>query len=230
MTKDDLLDAIRKLSKELGRRPTRAEFKTHFDIAEHYILKHYKNWTEAVRASGLQPDESYIKTDEEILLKDWAEVVRKLNKIPTMAEYKHGGSNYSVAVFKKRFGPWTGIPIKFRECFHDNPEYDDVFTLIERSTAQAKVLDANSDSNSIQNEESTKPVSKTFHIKRDQRPTYGNPLSFRGLQHEPLMNKALFFFLEWWLANWAMLSKMCRQDFPIVKPNARLVMEDGKKP
>lgn len=38
--------------------------------------------------------------------------------------------NARLSGFKKHFGPWSGVPDRFRELFDDNPSYADVLGVL----------------------------------------------------------------------------------------------------
>jgi len=81
--KQEVLDAIRQAAQTLGHPPSRSEFKAKSGMTEYQVLKHFPSWREAVRAAGLEPDPTNIKLDDDVLLEDWGELVRKLRQIPT---------------------------------------------------------------------------------------------------------------------------------------------------
>ncbi len=80
---DDIVAAIKKVAAELGRGPSRSEFISNSGISEYHILTHFSSWNEAVRAAGIQPDETNVRVNDDELLADWAGIVRKNRLIPT---------------------------------------------------------------------------------------------------------------------------------------------------
>jgi hypothetical protein len=118
----DILDAIRKAAKDLGRPPSRPEFTARSGLSEYKVLNHFPSWREAVRAAGLTPDSTNVRLDDESLLKDWGELVRRSRRIPTRDQYRREG-NYSPGAFEKHFGPWSAIPAKFRDFARNKPEW-----------------------------------------------------------------------------------------------------------
>lgn len=89
--KQTVVDAIRRIAQEIGRPPSRAEFKAKSGMSEYQILQHFPSWREAVRAAGLEPDSTNLKLDDSELLQDWGELVRKHRHIPTRAQYRREG-------------------------------------------------------------------------------------------------------------------------------------------
>lgn len=186
--KDAVLDTIRKCAKDLGRAPSLAEFKKSSGMSPYYVTMHFETWGKAVRAAGLEPDSSRMPIPPEILLQDWGNVARRARGIPTLAKYLREGK-YSPGVLERRFGPWAKIPGQFRRFAESLPEWADVIALIPSETAisQSPMPEAPSNSRS---EESR---SMQRNPKLDGRPTYGNPIDFRGFRHEPVNEQGVVF-------------------------------------
>ena len=192
LSKEEIMKAIRSAAETLGRTPSRSKFISLKGISEHKILKHFPSWNEAVKASGLKPDLSNIKIKDDELLKDWAELVRKLRQIPTRTQYQQHG-NYSSGVFEHHFGPWSSLPNKFRKFAGDNQEWIDVLSLLpaKKPWAVSTIL-----YNIKQEDSQVKPNSyykRKKHTKLQNRQTYGDPLDFRGLRHEPVNESGVIF-------------------------------------
>ena len=181
----DILDAIRKVAKDLGRSPSRSQFKARSGLSEYQILEHFPSWREAVRAAGLTPDSTNVRLEDESLLKDWGELVRSSRRIPTRNQYRREG-NYSPGVFERHFGPWSAIPAKFRDFARNKPEWADVVPLLPMPIQQSAPA-ISRPAGPIEPTDHTPPasVSQLRHTKLNGRPTYGNPIDFRGLRHEP---------------------------------------------
>lgn len=176
-SKDDILSAIRDAAEGLGKPPSRAQFAAHSGITEYHVLKWFPGWNAAVTAAGLKAHTGNIKLDDSLLLEDWGNLVRDLRHIPTRAQYRQNGT-YSPGVFERHFGPWSSIPGHFRKFAGDNPEWTDVLTLLP----SASTVDTPAPS----------PPTET-HARLDNRPTYGNPIDFRGLRHEPVNESGVVF-------------------------------------
>lgn len=191
--KKTLLDAIRQAAQTVGHPPSRSEFKAKSGMTEYQVLQHFPSWREAVRAAGLEPDSTNIKLEDETLLEDWGELVRKDRQIPTRERYRREGK-YSPGVFERHFGPWSAIPAKFRAFAKDRAEWLDVLALMPQSSAKI----AFAPRSGIQNEnlsraESPAAAAQQQYAKLDDRPTYGNPIDFRGLRHEPVNEQGVVF-------------------------------------
>lgn len=183
--KNEVLNAIREAAITLDRPPSRAEFKSSSGMSEYQVLKHYPSWREAVRAAGLKPHTTNIPLAPEVLLEDWGEFVRRVRRIPTRNQYRREG-NYSPGVFDKKFGPWSQIPTHFRSFAESKPEWTDVLALIPIEVVRAPTPSPSSST-------SDPVVSPQRYPKLNDRPTYGNPIDFRGLRHEPVNEEGVVF-------------------------------------
>lgn len=189
--RDVVLNAIREAAKTLGRPPSRREFMSSTGINEYQVLRHFPSWREAVRAAGLDAQPTNLPIDPAVLLEDWGELVRRVRRIPTRNQYRHEGT-YSPGVFERKFGPWSSIPTKFRVFAEGHPEWADVLTLLPpESTRPLPSTVATPSEMPL----STLPssVRASRHTKLPDRHTYGNPIDFRGLRHEPVNEDGVVF-------------------------------------
>jgi hypothetical protein len=160
-------------------------------MTERQILNHFTSWSNAVRAAGLSPNTTNIRLDDADLLEDWASLVRRHRQIPTREQYRREG-NYSPGSFDKHFGPWSTIPRRFREYATDKPALADVIALIPQQAPkwQAPINDGiggNGPTSSVADVLSAK------YTRLTDRPTFGNPIDFRGLRHEPTEELGVVF-------------------------------------
>lgn len=187
----EVLAAIRAAAESLGRPPSRAEFKNHSGMTEYQVLKHYPSWREAVRSAGLEPHSTNVAIDPDVLLEDWGEFVRRIRRIPTRDMYRRDGT-YSPGVFEKRLGPWSSVPVHFRTFANGNPEWTDVVALLPIENARPSTAGTVPSAPSDYNRGATL-LTQNRHPKLEGRPTYGNPIDFRGLRHEPVNEQGVVF-------------------------------------
>ncbi len=191
--KQAVLDAIRQVAQTLGHSPSRAEFKAKSGMTEYHVLQYFPSWREAVRAAGLVPDSTNIKLDDDELLRDWGILVRTHRQIPTRHQYRREGL-YSPGVFERHFGPWSTLPGKFLDFAKGKPEWADVVALLPISAPKRIISEANRNINAnFSSSTASGAVSRHQHAKLEDRPTYGNPLDFRGLRHEPVNEQGVVF-------------------------------------
>jgi hypothetical protein len=188
--RDEVLRAIRESAEILGHPPSRAEFMLHSRMTNYQVIKHFPSWREAVRAAGLEPNSTNTPIDTEALLKDWGEMVRRLRRIPTLNQYMREG-NYSTSVFR-RFGPWSAIPSKFREFAEGKLEWAEVVALLPIEHARSSIVSSPPLATKPYVSGETLPTEHR-HARLDDQPTYGNPIDFRGLRHEPVNEQGVVF-------------------------------------
>ena len=217
---DVVLDAIRETAKILGRAPSRREFMRSSGMTEYQVLRHFQSWREAVRAAGLDSEPTNVPLEPAVLLEDWGELVRRARMIPTRNQYRRDGS-YSPGVFERKFGPWSGIPAKFREFAASRPEWADVLALLPTETAFAPRVPAPTPSASDES-----PLPRQRHSKLDNRPTYGNPIDFRGLRHEPVNEGGVVFLFGMVARELGYLVEAVQAGFPDCE--AKRQVEAGK--
>jgi len=153
-------------------------------LKEGDLFRHFPNWREALAATGFSAVPPNEKIDPADLLADWGLLVRKQRAIPTRAQYGLEG-NYSASLFGKKLGPWVSMPKLFREFAKDSPEWADVVALlpVEKEKSQPETA--------TPSDRPTQPVSR--HPKLAGRPTYGDPIDFRGLRHVPVNEDGVIF-------------------------------------
>lgn len=185
--KETIVQAIKQAAESLGKCPSRREFTARSGINENQILSHFESWRDAVRNAGLQPHRAPDPLTEDQLLRDWADVVRELRRIPTVQQYRRMGG-HSPETFMRRFGPWVDMPGRFRTYAAGNAVWVDVLALLPPLSIEPTrtPIDEQSD------EAPTSPAPQR-HRKLEHRPTYGNPIDFRGLRHEPVNENGVVF-------------------------------------
>jgi len=129
MSKEELIAAIQQCAKELGRTPKCSELISRFPATKMAaIRKHLGTYTRALEESGLARTGCGFEATMDDLFRDWAEIVRKMGRIPTMTEYEHQ-SKFSVRPLTGRFRRWRQVPRgmhKYAEQTKLNVEYGDV--------------------------------------------------------------------------------------------------------
>jgi|SRR5579885_3496758 hypothetical protein len=163
--RQQIVDSLAALARKLGRTPTRSQFISATGISEHYITLSFASWREAAKAAGLDPQPGNIPPEDLQLLSDWGEVTRKMHAAPSRRAYRREGK-YDVRTLERRFGRWSLVPRAFLTFAKDKPEWADVLALLP----------------SLQYTNLSNTPSKPSR----ERATYGNPLDFSGLRHEPV--------------------------------------------
>src|SRR5262249_39969540 len=109
VTRDEVIAAIRKASAKLGHVPSIGELVKSSKVTRPALRKLFRSYREAWQACGLDRQSSGYKVELSDLFLDWAGVVRKLGKAPTIAVYnKH--SRYSCVPLIRHYGGWSQVP------------------------------------------------------------------------------------------------------------------------
>ena len=185
--KKQILKAIAAIARKLNRAPSRSEFIARSGISLYFVLQSFPKWSDAVRTAGLRPYTLNVRVHDRALLEDWGKaarrnrtILRNRGRLPRHV-YRCEGK-YNTCTLAKRFGGWSSLPRAFRKFAKGKREWTDVLTLLPvpkpRTKPPAKAANEKSPS-SI-------PPKKVQHTQFQDRLTYGNPIDFRGLRHEPV--------------------------------------------
>ena len=109
MTREEIIAAVMKCTEELGHAPSVGELLTRTKVSIYAIRKNFGNYKRALKECGLERGGSGYTVSLETLFPDWAGVVRKLGRIPTMTDYRLHG-RYSSRPLVRHFGGWPQVP------------------------------------------------------------------------------------------------------------------------
>jgi hypothetical protein len=190
--KQHILNSIAAIARGVGRAPSLCEFVSLTGISKYRVLECFPSWNDAVRVAGLEPYRLYARLNDDELLEDWGEVVRKNRAIPSRLGYLVMGKHDS-RTLEKRFGGWSSLPRAFRNFAKGKPGWEDVVALLPVAAPKGILPDYGKRCRGKEkSEEGTiyrAPAilrEKTRHVPLKDRATYGNPTRFRGLRHEPV--------------------------------------------
>jgi HNH endonuclease len=134
MSKDQIIETIKELGQKLGRYPSMPELNhANPAIKMGSIRKHFAGYGEALRAAGFEGTGFGYTVALDDLFRDWARLARKLQKVPSMAEYERD-SRYSVRPMLGRFRSWSQAPrglYRYAEQKGLDVEYGDVLDIIK---------------------------------------------------------------------------------------------------
>jgi len=143
------------------------------------VFRFFSKWNDALRAAGLHPRKPHMKIKDSELLRDWGEATRKKQSVLSRRAYPLVGK-YDPSTLAKRFGDWSSIPRAFRKFAKGKREWADVLALLPAPPSKDVLQRLNGNSTS------PTPPNQARHAPLKGRPTYGNPIDFRGLRHEPV--------------------------------------------
>jgi hypothetical protein len=115
MTKEEIMTAMKECVEKLGRVPSAVEFNAASGISKYEIRKIFGTHTRLLRECQLECGGSGYRVSMRDLFLDWAQIVRSLGKVPTMAEYEQMGK-YSIRPLMTRYQGWGHVPAGRREC------------------------------------------------------------------------------------------------------------------
>jgi hypothetical protein len=110
MSKQEIVEAIVGCAEKLGRTPSIFEVMKMTQVTRRQMRKHFGSYSHALRECNLERESSSgQRVPLEKLLVDWAGVVRKTGKAPSMSEYE-ALSKYSCKPLVRCFGSWRQVP------------------------------------------------------------------------------------------------------------------------
>ena len=132
MTKEEVIAAVQECATKLGHAPSMAEFRKATAIGKGHIRKHFGTFGQLLEASGLEVRGSGHMVEMKALFADWAGIVRRLKKCPTLADYELH-SKYSPRPLVRRFGFWVNAPAGMLEYAKKEGlerEWEDVLEIV----------------------------------------------------------------------------------------------------
>jgi len=186
--REQIIEEIIRINKSSGRLPSVTQFTAITGRSYNQIQMEFETWNNAVVSAGLQPNTTYERREPAELLADWGALVRKLGRIPTRIQYaKHG--KFSPGPFRMNFGTWSAVPSAFRAFAEDKLDWSDVVALLPVSGSDVQTESVSGCTSTPSN----RMQGLERHTHLDNRATYGNPLDFRGLRHEPVNEQGVVF-------------------------------------
>jgi hypothetical protein len=184
MTKEEVIAAVQECTTKLGHVPSLGEFRKMSQISKSRIRKSFGTFTQLLTASGLEVQGPGHMVEMKELFMDWAGIVRRQKKVPTITDYELH-SRYSVRPLAKRFGFWVNVPEGMLEYARQEGlegEWEDVLKIVAAS-ARTKEGDAPTFG-------PPKPVLKPLLI--NDRPIYGKPM-FAPFSFAPTNEQGVLF-------------------------------------
>jgi hypothetical protein len=109
MTKQEIMEAITGCAEKLGRTPSIFEVMKMGHVSRRQMRAEFGSFTQALHECNLERETSSgQRVPLESLFIDWAGVVRKLGKAPSMSEYE-AISKYSCKPLVRCFGSWRQV-------------------------------------------------------------------------------------------------------------------------
>jgi Homing endonuclease associated repeat len=186
MTREEIIQAIKDCAEQLGRPPSLPELKARKDVLVRHIRSHFLTYQSALQECGLEGEGPGRKAPMESLFKDWAGLVRRLGKVPTMGEYAKY-SKYSPRPLTRLFKSWYQVPkrlLVLAEANGWNAEWQDVVDIARPQPQGAGTCAA-----TLAQTGGTHSRTGIF----PDRPTYGPPVVRLSLAHGPTNETGVVF-------------------------------------
>jgi hypothetical protein len=183
VSRDEIIAAIQKCAEELGHVPTLDELLGKTTISKHRLRKNFGPYVKALAACGLERHGCGYKIGMENLFLDWATVVRKLGKVPSMLDYEVHGK-YTTKGLVRHYGGWTHVPAGLLGYARERQLENDWKDVLDIAEAALKVAP---------------PPARTLAKTRTQlpgrrvttnQPVYGPPMMLAGPMVYAPMNEA----------------------------------------
>src|SRR5258707_15518401 len=93
LTKEQMMAAIKECADNLGRVPSQTEAMKMKGLSVPMIRRNFGTYNQFLGVCKLEARKQGQKYGTEQLLREWAKVVRKLKKIPSVVEYEQWSNN-----------------------------------------------------------------------------------------------------------------------------------------
>jgi HNH endonuclease len=193
LNKEEIIVLVKKVAAELGHRPNQFEFWQMAKAKKEHMRRLFGSYRELVQEAGFEAlgPGFYITTDQ--LLGDWAAVVRKLGRIPSVMQYNKAGK-YSHRAFRMRWKSWQDVPAAMMEwaaAKWPDRQWDDVVEIARRYTEQRRL--AGPRKKKFNRLTSTEETGLTSTTKKAGAPVYGRPIMMQELATAPTNEAGVLF-------------------------------------
>ena len=203
VTKEEVIAAIHECAARLGRVPSLPQLKKNTTVGVYDIRSNFGTWTRALRACGLQREGAGYQLGAKALFLDWAALVRKLGKIPTVTDYELE-AKHSSQPLRKRWGAWINVPKGMLEYIRKErleDEWNDVMEIIANHLAGTP---KRRDSSNMR----TKP-----RILVNQ-PMYGEPFLTSPMTCAPINEMGVVFLFGTFVRDMGLAVTRIQSEFP----------------
>jgi hypothetical protein len=180
MTRDEIVAIIKECAAELGQVPNMPQLEKTGRITRRQVDHTFGSITVALAACGLKGRGCGYRADEEDLVRDFALIVRKLGRIPTVYEQRELGRR-SIRPYLRCFETWNNVPQAVMASLmrgKDRSEWEDVIEIIDkRLKSKAKEKGERS-----KPEDSSPPGRQVYY----QDTFYGPPLFSCAVTYAPV--------------------------------------------
>lgn len=142
MTREQVIAALLKLKKKLGRVPTHVELIEKAGVSRKMVRRHFANYTALLAECKLKGKGPGYRAELGEVFLDWAGVAREMGRLPSQHEYERKG-RFSVGPIRVRFRTWKEAPYglkKFAEQQGWAKKWKDVLAMVEAREKQDRAV------------------------------------------------------------------------------------------
>ena len=218
MDRETIVKEIKRIARETGfNHVSKRKFESKSGINEYQINKHFESWNEAVKAAGLTPvDVSRI--DDTELFREMKDVFVEFGGVCTQMKFDKL-CEYSIAVYRKRFGQWNNILVAFKAWLEESGQEFPFLNQLPTATNLPKVEES-----ILKEKGKIKPVSWDSLGTS----TYGSFLNFRGLQHAPVNEQGVVFLFGMVCFELGFVVESIRTGYPDCEAKRRVSQKGDK--
>jgi hypothetical protein len=185
MTKSEIRQTLIGCAAQLKHIPSLEEFLKMSPVSHRQIVKHFGGYIGALRATGLELKSTIgrghsVPMDK--LFTDWAGIVQKLKKVPSMNEY-YLLSQYSPYPLMRRFGTWRQVP-------HGLKKFAETHGLAEKWKRVLALVNGELTANSVKGRPS---IHSHVPPALLDRPFYGQPMWAWPMAYAPVNELGVIF-------------------------------------
>jgi hypothetical protein len=185
ISKEAAIQMIRKAAEKIGHAPSSSDLEELTPIRRWHIRRLFGSYAWALHECKLGPKSNGQKIPLDLLFTEWATTVRKLGKLPSIAEFNET-SKYTTGPFQRRFLNWRRVPGALQDFARKSgmdSEWQDVMEMISQSEDSRQGATIG---------ERLVVGMKPAVIKSD-RPVYGPAMAPAAFVHEPINEMGVVF-------------------------------------
>jgi hypothetical protein len=206
ITNKEILTTIKDLAEKLGRVPTNTEVERMTPVRRRHLRKYFSNFSNALRACGMENPHSGVKVPTAKLFADWARIARTLKKLPSTKAYRKLGRHSMEAVMRV-CGQWSAVPRQMHAYARKNGlenKWKDVMKMIGEQCENDWPTDGRM---------WPIPAKKRWLFKKD-RPVYGPLMSLAPMMHIPTNEAGVLFLFAAMALEMGYVATVVRRGFP----------------
>jgi hypothetical protein len=230
MTKHEVKAAILACAEKLGHVPSISELMKDAGIDRPEIRKHFGNYTQALEECQLEAPGWAKTVSPEMRFQDWAEVARRLKRLPSIFDYERLGK-YSTKPLRRMFGSWLLVPQGMKLYAEEHGQAEEWRDVMEMVNAQAEGKRGkwSRGLSGGRRGDAAAPTTWAKIQELDGRPTYGALIAAWGHVYGPTNESGVISLFGAMAASLGFLILKVQTEFPDCEA-LRVAGKDRNKP